>query len=54
MIWVQSSPAAPQLEVVDGTTFDFGNVRANQTLTHTFVLKNIGDSVLNIQQAKGG
>jgi hypothetical protein len=54
MIWGQSSQAVPQLEVVDGTTFDFGDVQPHQTLTHTFVLKNLGDSVLSIQQAKGG
>ena len=46
--------AAPGLEVVDGTTFDFGNVQPNQQLTHEFVFKNTGDSVLVIQQVKGG
>ena len=51
---VQVLLAAPQLEVVGGPTFNFGDVQANQTLTHTFVLKNTGDSVLRIQQAKGG
>ncbi|GAK52503.1 hypothetical protein U14_03754 [Candidatus Moduliflexus flocculans] len=46
--------AAPQLEVVGGTTFDFGDVQPNQTLTHEFVFKNTGDSVLTIEQVKGG
>lgn len=50
----QTLLAAPQLEVVGGPTFNFGDVQANQTLTHTFVLKNVGDTVLHIQQAKGG
>ncbi|GAK55823.1 hypothetical protein U27_02782 [Candidatus Vecturithrix granuli] len=61
MLWVfflvgegQSVHAAPRLEIVGGPTYDFGEVQANQTLTHTFVLKNTGDSVLRIQQAKGG
>ena len=53
-IWNQSVQAAPQLEVEDGTTFNFGDVQANQTLTHTFVLRNTGDSVLKIEQVKGG
>lgn len=46
--------AAPRLEVVNGTTFDFGNVQPNQQLTHEFVFKNTGDSVLVIEQVKGG
>ena len=46
--------AAPMLEVVDGTTFDFGNVQPNQQLTHEFVFNNTGDSVLVIEQVKGG
>jgi len=46
--------AAPQLEVVDGITFDFGNVQPNQQLTHEFVFKNTGDSALIIEQVKGG
>ena len=61
MLWVfllvsrgQSVQAAPHLDVVGGPSYDFGEVQANQTLTHTFVLKNTGDSVLQIQQAKGG
>jgi hypothetical protein len=54
IVLVQSSQAAPQLEVINGPTFDFGDVQANQTLTHIFVLKNSGDSVLKIEQASGG
>lgn len=53
-VGTQAILAAPQLEVVGGPTYDFGDVQANQTLTHTFVLKNVGDDVLRIQQAKGG
>ncbi len=42
-------------DIVRDATYDFGEVQANQTLTHTFVLKNIGDSVLRaVQQATGG
>ena len=46
--------AAPQLEAVGGITFDFGDVQPNQQLTHEFVFKNTGDSVLVIEQVKGG
>ena len=49
-----SAQAAPQLEVVGGVTFDFGDVQPNQQLTHEFVFKNTGDSVLVIEQVKGG
>ncbi len=46
--------ASPRLEVVDGLHFDFGDVEPNQTLTHYFVFKNHGDSMLSILKAKGG
>ena len=52
--WIQNATAAPQLEVVGGPSFDFGDVQPDTTLRHEFVLKNVGDSVLNIEQAKGG
>lgn len=51
---LQASEAAPQLEVVGGISFDFGDVQPDQTLTHHFVFKNHGDSTLNILKAKGG
>jgi len=54
VIGTQVSQAAPRLEVVGGTTFDFGDVQANTTLTHTFILKNVGDSLLKILQLKSG
>lgn len=53
-IWVGVTHAAPQMEFVEGTTFDFGNVQANARLNHIFVFKNIGDEVLHIKNVKGG
>lgn len=50
----QISHAAPKIEFADGIEFDFGKVEAEETLSHTFVFKNAGDSVLNIEQVKGG
>ncbi len=38
------------IEVVSGN-FDFGNLKKGDSLKHTFVLKNIGDNILNIKKA---
>ncbi len=54
VFWVQMGQAAPRLEVVGGIVYDFGDVEANTTLTHTFILKNVGDSVFKIEQLKSG
>jgi hypothetical protein len=53
-IWTATAFAAPKIEFGENLTFDFGNVKANETLTHEFVFKNIGDVVLKIDQVKGG
>ncbi len=53
-VWAVTAFAAPKIEFVENLTFDFGNVKANETLTHEFVFKNIGDVVLKIDQVKGG
>ena len=50
----KASQAAPQLEIVGGASFDFGDAQPNQALTHEFVFRNHGDSVLKIEQVKGG
>ncbi len=53
--WIfQTAEAVPQLKVLEGLSFDFGDVQPNQTLTHNFVFKNHGDGTLNILKAKGG
>ena len=54
LVWASAAFAAPKIEFVENLTFDFGNVKANETLTHEFVFKNIGDVVLKIDQVKGG
>lgn len=53
-VWNQVGQATPQLEVVDGTSFNFGDIQANTTLTHTFILKNVGDSLLKIEKVRAG
>lgn len=52
--WAFVAQAAPQIEFAADGKFDFGNVPANEKLTHTFVFKNTGDAVLKIEQVKGG
>ena len=53
-VWTAVVQAAPQVEFVGGTTFDFGDVQANEKLTHTFGFKNTGDAVLKIGKVEGG
>ena len=53
-VWTQSGQAAPQLEIVDGTTFDFGDIQPRSKVTHTFILKNRGESLLKIKSLKAG
>lgn len=52
--WVFGVEAAPQIEFVEGTTFDFGKAEINKKLTHTFVFKNTGDTVLKIERLESG
>ena len=52
--WTAIAQAAPQVEFVGGTTFEFGDVQANEKLTHTFGFKNTGDAVLKIGKVEGG
>jgi hypothetical protein len=52
--WALEVEAASQIEFVGGTTFDFGDVQANETLTHIFVFRNIGDEVLKIENLESG
>jgi hypothetical protein len=54
LVWAFALYAAPRVEFVEGVVFDFGNVQANETLTHIFVFKNTGDKVLKVEQVKGG
>jgi hypothetical protein len=54
LVWTAATQAAPKVEFVGGTTFDFGDVQANEQLAHTFVFKNTGDTVLKIGEVKGG
>ena len=50
------APAAktgkPQIQIVE-EKFDFGDVAQGDKAKHTFVIKNVGDAVLNIKRAKG-
>ncbi len=53
-VWTQTGEAAPQLEVVDGTSFDFGEIQPRSKVAHTFILKNQGERLLKIKSVKAG
>ncbi len=40
--------------VFDETIYDFGKVKTESTLKHTFIFKNIGKSTLIIDRIKAG
>lgn len=40
--------AAPQI-TFEQTTFDYGDIQANSTITHIFIFKNTGDEPLIIE-----
>ena len=51
---VSDEPAAAPKMVIDGTSHDFGRVKAGAALTHTFKIKNTGTIDLNIQSVTPG
>ncbi len=46
---VTESAQMPKVEVVGGTTFDFGNMQQGASKQHTFVFRNIGKAPLKLQ-----
>jgi hypothetical protein len=44
-----SSPRPQRLEIIGGTTFDFGDLYRGQKATHFFTIKNAGDDTLVIR-----
>ena len=47
-----TGPAAPQISC-PAPTFDFGTVKAGQTVAHVFTVRNTGRELLRIQRAQG-
>jgi hypothetical protein len=43
---------APEIMLPE-TEYDFGNVTQGDKLTHTFIIKNVGDAPLKLIKAKG-
>lgn len=43
------STGTPKLEVVGGPQFDFGTMQHGDTMSHTFVFRNVGDGPLNLE-----
>ena len=44
--------AVPEIEMLE-TSYDFGKMQQGESVTHDFVLKNIGEADLTISAAKG-
>lgn len=49
MLEVRRAAGVPQVEVVDGSSFDFGVMRRNAQSTHVFKVKNVGDGPLELR-----
>ncbi|HEX5106686.1 MAG TPA: DUF1573 domain-containing protein, partial [Pirellulaceae bacterium] len=43
-------PIGPRLSVLSSERFDFGVMDRNETMTHVFEVKNVGDEVLTLKQ----
>ena len=54
LLWGSGVAAAPNIEFEGGLSVDFGDVKGNTLLEHTFVFTNTGDQVLQIPKVKGG
>ncbi len=46
---IKYSIGTPKVEVVGGADFDFGTMKHGETLSHEFLLRNIGDGPLNLE-----
>jgi len=40
----------PKIELPKGNTFNFGQMRHGSSMTHTFVIKNVGEGQLNLEK----
>lgn len=49
-----AAPTGTGKAVCDAAEFDYGTVAQGQDAKHTFVVKNLGDGVLRILNARGG
>lgn len=45
---VTQSTGTPKVEVVGGTEFEFGTMQHGESMSHSFVFRNIGDGPLNL------
>jgi hypothetical protein len=45
---VRQSTGTPKVEVVGGNEFSFGTMQHGESMSHTFVFRNIGDGPLNL------
>ncbi len=45
---IEKSVGIPRVEVAGGTTYDFGNMKLGESMSHEFPFRNIGDGPLNL------
>ena len=45
---VEQSKGTPKVEVVGGTEFNFGTMLHGESMSHTFIFRNVGDGPLNL------
>ncbi len=45
---IEKSVGIPRVEVFGGTTFDFGNMKLGESMSHEFPFRNIGEGPLNL------
>lgn len=45
---LEKSVGTPRVEVVGGTSYDFGNMKLGESMSHEFPFRNIGDGPLNL------
>ena len=49
---VEQSTGTPKVEVVGGTQFEFGTMKHGESMSHSFVFRNIGDGPLNLDMGE--
>lgn len=49
---IEQSTGTPKLEVVGGSEFDFGTMRRGETMSHEFIVRNVGDGPLGLEMGE--
>ena len=54
LVFSRSAYGPPQISIVGGNTYDFGELDEGRAITHNFVVKNTGSEELKILQLRSG